>query len=131
MFLDSNIFISFYVSHSSEGRACAALMARINSGEQKASISPLVVDEVIYYLISKRGLPFAQKALQTMLMNPNLQVLPIDSQVLNHLPDYLGQGLEPRDAMHAATMRVYSISTICSFDKAFDKVKGIRRQEPK
>jgi predicted nucleic acid-binding protein len=131
MFLDSNIFINFYVSHGKEGQACAALMKRINGGEQKASTSPLVVDEVIYFLIGKRGLPFAQKALQTILMNQNIQMLPIDNAVLMRLPDYLENGLEARDAMHAATMQVYSISTICSFDRAFDKIKGIKRQVPK
>ena len=131
MFLDANVFINYYVSKSSDGIACASLMRRISSGEQKACTSPLVIDEVIYYLIGKRGLPFAQKALQNILINQNIQMLPIDHHVLSRLPEYLGQGMAPRDAMHAATMRVYSISTICSFDRAFDKVKGIRRQEPK
>lgn len=131
MFLDSNILINYYLSHGSDGRACAALLGRINSGEQKASISPLVVDEVLHILIEKRGREFATRALQTILMNPNLQVLSIDHQVLSRLSGYLEQGMAPRDAMHAATMAAYNISTICSFDHGFDGIKGIKRQLPR
>lgn len=131
MFLDSNILIHYYLSKTREGPPCATLMRRISSGEQKASISPLVVDEVLYILIKKRGRDFAQRALQAALMNPNLQILSVDQAALSRLPAYLEQGMEPRDALHAATMAVHGISTICSFDEGFDSVAGIRRQLPK
>jgi len=130
MFLDSNIFIHYFISNSREGPLCASLMRRISTGEQHASTSPLVLDEVIFVLKRERGLEFAKKALNSILINQNIEVLPIDNAVLMRLPEYLDL-LEPRDAMHAATMRVYSISTICSFDRAFDKVKGIRKQVPR
>lgn len=131
MFLDSNIFINASISSGHHGQASRDLLKRIAKGEQNAAISPLVMDEVIYVLIPEKGLDFAIKFLKTILANQRIQVLPVDERVLNQLPSYLEQGLEPRDAMHAATMQVYSISTICSYDTGFDNKKGIRRQEPK
>ncbi|MEM2138089.1 MAG: PIN domain-containing protein [Candidatus Anstonellaceae archaeon] len=78
----------------------------------------------------KAGAAFCAEGAADHPDEPKIQMLPIDNVVLMRLPEYLG-ALEPRNAMHAATMRIYSISTICTFDRAFDKAKGILRQPPK
>jgi predicted nucleic acid-binding protein len=62
---------------------------------------------------------------------PNLDLLAVDKKAAQTVPEFFKSGLEPRDAMHAATMKANSIETICSYDRAFDKIKGIKRQEPK
>lgn len=131
MFLDSNVLINHFISRDRAGLDATALMKRIARGEQKASISPLVVDEVLYSLMGLRGPDFAKRALKTIMMNQNIAILPVDSRALFVLPEYLDAGLEPRDALHAATMQVHGISTICSFDRHFDGKKGIKRQVPR
>jgi uncharacterized protein len=39
-------------------------------------------------------------------------------------------GLMARDALHAAVVAAYSLTSITSFDRDFDKVQGIERVEP-
>ncbi len=40
------------------------------------------------------------------------------------------QGLQPRDAVHAAVMLRRGLTTIVSYDQDFDAVPGIKRIEP-
>ena len=131
MYLDSNILINAAISSDPHGQSSRSLLKRIAGGEQNAAISPLVMDETLYIIIPKRGLDFAIKYLRSILANPHIQVLAVDARVLNQLPAYLELKMAPRDAMHAATMQVHSISTICSYDGGFDGKKGITRQVPK
>jgi predicted nucleic acid-binding protein len=35
-----------------------------------------------------------------------------------------------RDAVHAAVVQVHGLDSIASFDRDFDKIKGLRRMEP-
>jgi len=35
-----------------------------------------------------------------------------------------------RDALHAAGVECHSLDAICSFDRDFDRIRGIRRIEP-
>lgn len=131
MFLDSNIFINAAISSGPHGQASRSLLKKVAVGEQHAATSPLAMDEMLYIVIPKKGLPFAIKYLNNIVGNPNLQMLPVDEAVLHHLPGYLEAKLEPRDAMHAATMKASHIETICSFDHGFDGKVGIKRMEPK
>jgi uncharacterized protein len=39
-------------------------------------------------------------------------------------------GLMARDAVHAAVVEIYGLESICSFDRDFDRIKGLRRTEP-
>ena len=39
--------------------------------------------------------------------------------------------VSPYDCLHAAVMRKYGLKEIVSADKDFDKVKGIRRLDPR
>ena len=131
MFLDSNVLIYLYIGPGREAESCKRLHARLVRGEQSAITSPMVLDEVVYHLMQRRGLEFALSAWASIRKTPNLKVVPIDDTVLVHVPDLMRQGLEPHDAFHAAVMKANGLSVICSYDKDFDKVKGIKRQAPK
>ncbi len=131
MFLDANIFIYTYRSHERMGAVCQKLMERVLKGEQQAATSVLVMDEVFFYFLNQRGKEFAKKVWNNILDNHNIRILAIDEKVAREVLTYVDAGLEPRDALHAAAMKVNRIDTICTFDKGFDKVKGVKRQEPK
>lgn len=130
MFLDANIFINAALSGGKDGMRCRSLMDKIAKGEQHASTSLLALDEVLFTLIELRGREFAAKRYEMAITMPNLELLPVDKRAAHFLMEFFSQGLEPRDALHAATMKANRVETICSFDHAFDKVKGIKRQEP-
>ena len=39
--------------------------------------------------------------------------------------------LMARDALHAAVVECHSLDGICSFDRDFDQIRGLRRIEPR
>jgi predicted nucleic acid-binding protein len=41
-----------------------------------------------------------------------------------------GPNLTARDAVHAAVVKVYGLDSICSFDRDFDQISGLKRIEP-
>ncbi len=131
MFLDANIFIHLYEADGKESAECSRLFGRIAAGEQNATTSPLVFDEVIYYFLNVQGLSFVEKIWKHMTTMPHLKILPVDENVTAHVMTFVKAGLQPRDAFHAATMYANGVSTICSYDKGFDRVPSIKRQEPK
>lgn len=131
MFLDANVLIHAYDSASHPGPACARLMERIGKGEQQAATSILVVNEVLYFFSQKYDLERAEKVLGYIRHIPNLRILSLEEKDLDRAMECMRAGLETTDAFHMATMKSNGISVICSYDKAFDKMKDIRRQEPK
>ena len=132
MFLDANIFIhAFYDSPGKKTDICRNLMRRISSGEQNATTSCLVIDEIAHFFIQKRGKDFALAMLRNLTENPHLSILPLDEKSLALLPEYIKLGMDASDAFHAACMRANKIDTICSYDAGFDKISSIKRQEPK
>ena len=131
MFLDSNIFIHLYRNPGKEGNECKRLYARLVRGEQNACTSPLVLDEVIYFFMERESLDLTLSLWNQMRRIPNLKMLAVDENALGYVEQYIRQGLAPRDAFHAAVMRANRLSTICSYDSDFDKIKGIKRQVPK
>ncbi|MFH1306321.1 MAG: type II toxin-antitoxin system VapC family toxin [Candidatus Micrarchaeota archaeon] len=130
MFIDANIFIT-QVFERDEDSKIARFLKRIYTGEQKACTSPLVMDEVFYFFCNNKNEKTAEKVWKRILSMPNLSILPVDKKTASFFLEFSSQGLESRDALHAATMKAHGISTICSYDKAFDKIKSIKRQEPK
>ena len=131
MFLDSNVFIHALSSRGRDAEVCARLLKRIHSGEQYACTSPLVLDEVFYVMRGRLGMGAGKGAWERILAIKNLTLLPIDSKVVAYVMPFIEGGLEPHDAFHAAVMKANGLSVICSYDKDFDKVKGIKRQAPK
>jgi predicted nucleic acid-binding protein len=60
------------------------------------------------------------------------EVLPVTAEVTDRARQLLDgiSGLMARDAVHAAVVQVYGLESIASFDRDFDKMKGLRRIEP-
>ncbi len=131
MFLDANVFIHAHDGIGTHGRASMALLQDISKGSQRAKTSWLVVNEVIHYCSRTGRLDMALRHLEMVREMPNLKILAIDASVASHVAHFLRSGLATSDAFHAATMRANRIDVICSFDKGFDKIEGIRRVEPK
>ena len=130
MFIDSNIFMHAISLHGRECGRCRDFIKKIAKGEQNSTTSVLVLDEVVWLVLKDATPEDAAAAWEKILNIPNLKVLDIDRSVARLVPAFLKQGLDPRDAIHAATMKAHGVETILSYDSHFDSVKGIRRQEP-
>jgi predicted nucleic acid-binding protein len=60
-------------------------------------------------------------------------VLPVTAEVVDvarHLLDHY-PALIARDAVHAAVYRHHSLDGICSYDRDFNRIEGVRRVEPR
>ena len=59
-------------------------------------------------------------------------VLPITADVLDRARALLdaAAGISARDALHAAVVEEYELEAICSYDRGFDRVPGLKRFEP-
>lgn len=130
MFIDSNVFLYAISSGGKKEEKCKEFMDKIAKGEQHSTTSVLVLDEVAWVLLGKYGRAAALKAWDRMMGIPNLKIVDINASVARLAPEFLEQGLDPRDAIHAATMKAHGVETILSYDKHFDSVKGISRQTP-
>lgn len=104
-------------------------MKKIMSGEQHAVTSCLVLDEVAYGVLEKKGSGFAARVWSNMISIQNLKILSADENAARRVPVLLKNGLMPRDALHVAVMQENGISTILSYDKDFDSIKTINRKE--
>ena len=60
------------------------------------------------------------------------EALPVTADVMDRARGLLNEYsvLMARDAVHAAVVQVHGLNSICSFDRDFDKVSGLRRIEP-
>jgi predicted nucleic acid-binding protein len=131
MFIDANVFIHAYISKDTKGRDSKKFLSRLINGEQVAITSPLIFDEVIHVILMNFDKKNAKNVWNNMIKIQNLKIYAIDEKTMSYVMHFIEEGLEPRDAFHAATMYVNGITTICSYDKHFDNIKGIKRQEPK
>jgi len=131
MFLDANVLIYAYFGASGRNSgACSRLIQKIIDGEQRATTSALVVEEVLHVLLEKKGKAFALKVLRNILENQNIMIFCLDERALSIAPEFIEAGLGSADALHAAVMKANGEATICSYDKGFDSAPGIRRKEP-
>ncbi len=132
MFLDANIFIySFGNKEGASKSACANQLKRIINGEMRAQTSTLVLNEVLYYFENKYSKQDALRIFNNIISFKNLDILPVDRNALLYVSEFSNAGFEASDAYHAAVMKSNGLDTICTYDKAFDKAKGLKRQEPK
>ncbi len=130
MFIDANVFIHAYDSGGRQKASCLALLERIRRAEIRAQTSTLVLNEVLYYFQEDDD-ETAIRIFINICRTPHLQVLGVESTCLAHVPELVRQGLTASDAYHAAVMKCNGIDTICSYDKGFDRIPSISRQEPK
>lgn len=126
-YIDSNIFIFALVNTGREGEAARKFLSRLSAGEQAAT-SYLTVDEVVWKVKKFRGPEAAVEAGRTLLAMPNLFFISVDEEVMGEAMNVMAANkLDPRDAVHLASMKKRGITQIVSTDAHFDVVSGIRR----
>lgn len=127
MYIDSNILIFAILDEGRLGADANTFLRRIREGEIKASISPLVLDEVMWALQKTIGREETDLAIEGILGLP-LTWLDIGFSCIQHARRHFIEGLDPRDAFHVAIMNDYDVNLIVSEDIHFDKIKEIKRK---
>lgn len=126
-YLDANVFVYASSRNDALGQAARRLLQAIQAGTIQGVTSCLTFDEVIYVL--KKMFPDNILAAGEQILNLDIKFLAADKPLL-HSMLYLVNTyhLQPRDALHLATMQAHHITTLVSDDKDFDGIPSIERR---
>lgn len=115
----------------SYGQSCSAVLRSVSSGRLEASNCAQVPVEVANALKKYR--------LGREVVEEVRAILSLPLEVYSGEPADVGEGTElyaesegsPYDCVHAAIMRRYGIKEIISADKDFDRIRWLKRLDPK
>lgn len=133
VFLDTNVWMYAAGAESSQRTPCAALLAQAAKGRVEAVTDAEVLQEFLYRHASvgqvADGIALVREVLATL--GPE-RILPVGASTLARCVDLMEiqSRLSPRDLIHVAVMQEAGVTRMCSYDRAFDAVPGIRRVEP-
>jgi predicted nucleic acid-binding protein len=131
-FLDTNVIVRLLTGDDERKASLAAqLLARVEHGEERVALSPLVAFEVIFLLHHTYGLPRERtRELVRALISLRGIDLPDKGLWLRALDFFAGSRLSFADAFNATYMTEQGLAEIYSWDTDFDRVNGITRVEP-
>jgi len=127
LYIDSNIFIFASTDKGKLGQNCREIIRLINEQNIVCAASFLVLDEVMWILKKNVGRDDAIKITKAMLSMP-IKWVEVNKSVIIKMTDIFEKTtLDPRDAIHIASMKELGLSSIVSEDNDFDKISGIER----
>lgn len=134
-FLDANILLRYFTRDDvAKADACYALLQRVQSGQEEITTCEAVIAEIIYVLSSRTIYDLEREEIQKRL----LPVLSLPGLRLSQKRTYLRAldlytahpRLDFEDALIVAHMERQHIATVLSYDRDFDRIATITRQEP-
>ena len=127
MYIDSNIFIFASMDKGKLGENSRTIIKLINEQKISCAASFLILDEVMWILKKNVGREDAIKIAKAMLSMP-IKWIEVDKLVVIKMINIFEKTkLDPRDAIHIASMKTLGLSSIVSEDNDFDKIDGIKR----
>jgi hypothetical protein len=129
--LDSNILMYAAGAAHPHKADSLALLERVARGEVEAAVDAEVLQELLHryralgrWQDGRRVYDLARRIVPV--------VIPITAEVLDLARALLDRHstLMARDALHAAVCESAGLETICSYDRDFDRIEGLRRLEP-
>ena len=127
-YLDANIFINAIFYNDNKAIKCKEIISKIVKNEMEGVTSVLTWDEVVYAIKRLIGIKKAEDYGNKFLNIPNLKFLNTDKDVIIQAQQLVTlYGINPRDAIHAATALKNNVREIVSDDSDFDKIKEIKR----
>jgi predicted nucleic acid-binding protein len=129
--LDANVLMYAVRTEHPNKRPSAALLERVGAEDVEATVDAERLQELLhrYRSLDRRALASEVYELTRRLFP---MVLPITAEIVDaaHRLMNLHPRLMCRDAVHAAVVQVGGFAAICSYDRDFDVVEGLRRVEP-
>lgn len=128
IFIDSNI--PMYVAGQAHAHRKPALdfMQRVRDGKVAACTSTEVLQEILYRYNALKRLDVARQVYE-LFVELCPVVHPVSLADTDRAKALLctGSGIGVRDAIHAAVMLNRDVHQIATFDRAFDRIPGIKR----
>lgn len=133
-YVDTNVVIRLLTGDDpAKQRAARALFGAARDGTVMLTLHEAAVAEAVYVLSSGQlyRVPRGQVAamLTGLCLLPNVEVRN-RAQVLSALALYAVTNLDFEDALIAEAMKLDGVQIVYSYDKHFDRIGGITRQEP-
>jgi predicted nucleic acid-binding protein len=133
--LDANVILRFITKDNPDHSPRAyALLKELESGARSLTITEAVVVEVVYVLAARNLYNLPRDEIKTHLS----AVLSLRGLRLTHKATHLRalglfvahRQLSFVDALNVAHLERLKVTEIVSFDRGYDRVPGVTRQEP-
>ncbi len=131
-FVDTNIFLRFLLwDDVAKAEACRKFFEKALEHHEPLYTTPLVVAEIVWVLEKFYKYP-RDKVVEAVLRILNTEILYVDNKeiLMESLGFYKLKKIDFIDAYNAVVMIERGINFIFSYDKDFDSIKSIHRQEP-
>lgn len=133
-FLDTNVILRYLTRDNKEqAERSYQFLEKVREGSIEVTTCEAVFAEVVYVLSSKTLYNASRNQVRDHLQ-PILEMkglrLPQKRIYVRALDVYSSTNLDFPDALVVAHMEHRGISTVVSFDKHFDRIPNITRQEP-
>ncbi|MHA1732993.1 MAG: type II toxin-antitoxin system VapC family toxin [Promethearchaeota archaeon] len=136
-YVDANVFLNpilYDREENADASRAWSFLVKVIRGEIRAVTSLLTWDELVWVVRKTMGPEIALEKGADFLRFPNLHLEPVSEGVVleaqSLLGKYRGQGLGPRDAIHAATAILKGATTVVTFDKDFEGVEELDSRAP-
>lgn len=129
--LDANVFMYAAGVEHPRKEPSVALLQRVAGGDVDAAADAEALQEILHryraigrWQDGRRVFDLARRIV------PN--VVPVTGDAVDRAREILDahQEASARDALHAAVFLISGASAICSYDRDFDAIAGVRRMEP-
>mgnify|MGYP000680702151 CR=1 FL=1 len=131
-YVDANVILRLITDDPPEMADAAQRTLRlVDDGDLELVVDPIVLAETVWVLSSFYGFSPSEIApvLRTFLANEGI-IGEDKTALLQALELYEDKNVDLVDALLAVQMLKHGVSKVYSFDKHFDRIKGIRRLEP-
>jgi predicted nucleic acid-binding protein len=134
LFLDTNIIIRYLTQDNpAQGQRAYAFLQQVEQGSVEVTTTEAVIAEVVHVLSSKvlYGVPRQDiRTRLTAVIRLKGLKLRYKGMYLRALDLYATTNLDFVDALTVAHMERQQIATVVSFDRDFDRIPTVSRQEP-
>ena len=131
-FVDTNIILRHLLGdHPDQSPRATAFFTRVERGDFRIQTSDMVVFEAIFTLERSYRLPKAEirLAVLPLIDLPGVRLSRKD-RIRRAFDAYVLHNVPFADAYHAVLCRDSGFEPVASFDRDFDRIPGIRREEP-
>lgn len=133
-FIDTNVFMYAAGKKHEYKEPSLSALSKVRDGEIRGVIDAEVIQEILYRY-HHLGLQDAALEVSWDVLDLPMDVLGVtrkDTESALYLyGKYRDQGIEPRDALHAAVMTNNGVREIISADEHFDVIAEVFRIDPK
>ncbi len=127
LYLDANFFIFCHFDRTDKGESARKVLRKIIEGKS-AVTSTLALDEVMWVIVKNKKSSEMRAVIESIYSIPNMEVRGIGPEIPLLALDFIENNkLKPRDAFHAAAMKVIGTNEIVTDDSDFDRLKWIKR----